>query len=125
MGFGFAGSFEEFKKMMETGGLQIVGGHMHAPNCGCKNVENLVVRKLTEAEIVAGKRIRNEQAELKRQQHRIELGLKKVDVEHDLFWQDVIEASEGTTPTDVLHVDLEAGFLYKREVLESDDDNNK
>ncbi|MFN8673191.1 MAG: hypothetical protein U0457_14065 [Candidatus Sericytochromatia bacterium] len=75
--------------------------------------EKLAVRKLTEEELEQYKSLVEQEAKIQSQLKRLAAYQKKLDIDYDLFWQDVQENSDRKLNPRKLSVDLETGFLFE------------
>lgn len=76
--------------------------------------ENLAVRKLTEEELTQYKELIVKKEQLKSQMKRILAHQKKLEIDFDLFWQDVQESTDKKLDVRKLTVDIDTGFLFEQ-----------
>lgn len=75
--------------------------------------EKVVVRKLSEEEIESYKELVENKEKLQRQLKRLITLQKKLDLDFDLFWQDIKENTDKNLEGKKLSVDLDTGFLFQ------------
>ncbi len=76
-------------------------------------IEKLAVRKLTDEEIEQHKFLIESQDKIKYQLRKLMAHQKKLDIDFDLFWQDIQQNTEKKVNIKDLSIDSESGFLFQ------------
>lgn len=94
---------------------------MEAMQSGDQKKEKIVVRKLTDAEIKQKQSVNAEMEELYKKFKLLEAEKDMIEAKNKMFWAGVVNSTDGIDFDDELSVDAETGFLYKSEVIETED----
>ena len=100
-------------KAFDLGGSNSPLMQMFFGGAATEKKEKLAVRKLTEEEIEQYKQLNESKDKLQAQFRRLMTEQKKLEIDLDLFWQDLKESSRIKADHKQLSIDLDSGFLFQ------------